>query len=215
MPRKKQEYAALSYAFGDEKLWYSRSDHVESSYVQCFLSAQELKEQGILAIPHSVKSKKVWSQLLQGKLPPPTRHALVADTDCAMPLEDQESASDIEAEGRIDLEDALAAVLAGDSEHSDSAEASAPASDDDDGGRPPSDGGDGPPGGGADAVGAGALAMPAAGANSAPLAAEKTYWGHFRLSRLVVLPQRPFGAFEASCPYHKKNEKTNCKRSSR
>lgn len=50
------------------------------------------------------------------------------------------------------------------------------------------------------------------GGQAGHVAGVREQWGCFRISHLAKNPSRQFGAFEASCPFHRRNRMTGCKK---
>ena len=191
-----------------------------------------------MPIPHyAAEPDKVWGELLRGKLPR-VRHRALLDIDgdggghpAAIAIEDGEGDAGMECAMEGGSDDADSAASEFDFDAALEALIEEPDADLDPEATPVPDSPaavDEPPplppplsplrGGGEDLP----LPLPLPAAEPpevAPrppivlVAGVRERWGAFRLSHLRMIPEsRPFGSFEASCPFHRKNDKTGCKR---
>ena len=240
LPSKTQQKKELCYSADRDKTYFFGNGLPSPLYLQCLLRAEELHDLGVLSIPHySPTPSTTYRRLLQGEaivtapLRPPVRRALLQDVDEAgdslEPLELQPPSDLVLGDGQNadtspdvprnatmeEIEEALGWF--------DSSEESV-----EDHRRTPTP----PPAvesvpavAGSDDV---ALAHEAEPADPASAHAETSEaseglrvvqpgsvsrWGCFRISRLVPKPPfRKYGALEAVCPFHMRNEKSECKK---
>ena len=237
LPTKTQQKKELCYSADSDKTWYFGSGLPSPLYLQCLLRAEELRNLGVVSIPHySSTPSTTYKRLLQGEavvtgpVRPPARLALLDDVDegrgSLEPLElqppsdfvfDDETSPD---GPRIHTMEEIEEALGWFSSPEDSGEEHGRTP------RPPLDVESQPPAAGSGDV---SLAHPAEPAGPAPARAETaeasarvvrvlqpgsiSRWGPFRISRLAPKPPfRKFGALEAVCPFHMRNEKSECKK---
>lgn len=227
LPKTKTARQKLCHVEGGALEWYSQSHVINKSYLQCLLESERLFQEGIVSIPHwTPKPSLTYPAILSGKGIQLIEEVPALESDLpverpsaalmAPPVVEEESDREMAVERQVDdilnmVEELEAHAMddQGDvpsSRNSDiivdvveaisdpaplAAEAAeAPDSDGAEADQAPSSDSDIP-----------RLGKPAA-------------WGPFKLT--VKQPSsaagRAFGGIEASCPFHRKNEKTGCKK---
>ena len=207
-----------AYTAGSAKIWRTRTAELYKSYLQCLLTAEQIFERGVAAIPHG-KQPSVYKDLLNDR--PRAAGAIPIEGDVAVHTDREPMVSDIAAPGSegsdADMEDdwlhALEEAMLGEC-------------------------GAGSPTGSAGGVTpvaippvgttpVGAAPSPSAAVGSVLIACPSTpvmevtaadladirktnYWGCFTLTPVA---KGRFGRWQAACPFHRKNDVTNCKRS--
>eukprot|EP00971_Amphidinium_carterae_P069605 1377556-Amphidinium_carterae.1 len=189
-----------------ERVWYYGRERIHRNYLLCLLSASDLHAQfGLEAVPHC-RPDYVYAQLLEGVAlanvrPLGKRVRLVADGE----VEDPDAAPMIVGEAAgLHLEPMIVGEPGGldlvepeEEDLSDHLALSETSSEGD--GDVPMAAGDG--------VAAAPMPLPAV---AAPPVAAPGKWGAFTIN--FAPTKSAFGSFEVSCPYHRKNAVTGCKK---
>ena len=220
LPSKVKDRRALTHRSGSPKIWYSQSHFVSKDYLRCLLDSERIFETSdVTEVPHWVPApKKVYPALLRGEnvvalqaLPDQPQELLepdLPDDEPVAPLAggiappSPPSGDDAEVDDMVrQLEELFDEApsdedVAADALPADGEEAAADdlGVDDNEGAHPPA---------------------PEAPAGDVLEELEKpSAYGPFRLT-----PKQPdlrhgrrFGGFEASCPFHRKNNSTGCKK---
>ena len=223
LPSKVKDRRALTHRSGSPKIWYSQSHFVSKDYLRCLLDSERIFETSdVTEVPHWVPApKKVYPALLRGEnvvalqAPPDQPQELLEpdlpDDEPVAPLAggigaltppSPPSGDDAEVDDMVrQLEELFDEApsdedVAADALPADGEEAAADdlGVDDNEGAHPPA---------------------PEAPAGDVLEELEKpSAYGPFRLT-----PKQPdlrhgrrFGGFEASCPFHRKNNSTGCKK---
>jgi len=236
MPSKKNAREALCHEPGKELVWYSQSHSVSKAYLQCLLLSDDLFEKGLARIPHWVeKPGEIYPALLKGEGPQPGRAVPMPALEPDIPVEALQDVAVAEPgqavahlslqegdhaghdptdsiDGLLDLldEDMPRSNQSDDADRSEGYSASPPIDSpvvDAQSLHSPMD----------DAVDEAAAALDAAPVEdegSQPRLGKPANFGVFRLT--VKQPSekagRKFGGVEARCPFHKKNNRTDCKK---
>ncbi len=202
--------------------WYSQSHVINKAYLQCLLEADMLFAKGITSIPHWTKQPSVvYPKLLQGKMPEAVPHMLPLEHDIPqdqlqLPAPEPEQAADISnalgdadtAAGRHELEGDDVAhvipvpeVLAASADNVVEVAAALESVEPDEDAIPA----EAPvPSARSDDSGSDDSAVPKLGKPAA--------WGPFKLTVKQPAAGRLFGGVEATCPFHRRNAKTGCKK---
>lgn len=221
LPATTRAREGLCHKPGGRLEWYSQSHVINKAYLQCLLESDMLFAKGITSIPHWTKQPSdVYPKLLQGKMPEAVPHMLPLEHDIPqdqrqLPAPEAEQAADISnalgddtGAGRHELEGDDSAhvipdpqVLAASADHvGEVAAALEPVEPDE------------------DAVPAAVPVSPARSDDSGsddsavPKLGKPAAWGPFKLTVKQPAGGRPFGGVEASCPFHRRNAKTGCKK---
>ena len=217
-----------AYIIGGPKVWRTRTSLPYKDYLRCLLQCDRLIEHGIQAVPHG-RDARFYADLLKGEERQDARAALDDDVArmppralvVARPGSGDERQPDSEGEELdFDLVAELERVLDG---------ATPVGSGGGDGGAtpvallaapallqaeppplpPPVDA---PPVRPQQSSQQHAVPAPAISLEDLADIRKTTYWGCFRLTPKAATRTRPFGHWEAACPFHKLNDVTGCKR---
>ena len=234
LPKLRSQRVLLTYQPGDDCVWYSGA--VPSTlYLRCLLMAEKLHAKGLTPIPHWAQNPAAsWGQLLRGLAfrPRAAAGALKPDVDddgfaatAAHGADTHELAPD-PGDTAFDLEASLEEIVEAEAAAASESEGweKVPESPINVGGGSNHDDDEAPltslmrrhcPN---DDV---APAAPDPDSEPEPLLrhpwrpGEIMLWGCFRISHLVATKNRPHGAFEARCPWHRKNNRSGCKKYAR
>ena len=215
--RKRGPVQPEAYYLGEPKIWFTSGTSVCWSYLCVLLQAPALVAEGLSMVPHG-REAALYDRILTGNFDLSKRKRAVA----LHMLEDviEGGPQDVPA-----LQDEHAFPEAGNPEDGESEdlepsdqegndEAASEGDEDDGGGDLATDGGADPLGDGASDADA---AEPAADAQpDHPAAVEQVLrsgrFGIFRMTPKQPSDRIPFGGYEASCPFHRKNSRTGCKK---
>ena len=222
LPAAKASRQALRYERGKPLEFYSQSHMINRSYLQCLLMSESLFEKGVVSIPHWTKQPFiVYPQILQGKTVQDVPGPLPLEADIDQPVLGDHHVLEVVGHGAGEVDDS-GDLGADNTEVDDSGDLGA---DNNDMGHveahdPPAQG---PPveeeaPAVEDILQAEAEAVekpPSDDSDSdVPRLGRPSAWGPFRLT--VKQPSasagRAYGGIEATCPFHRKNKKTGCKK---